>query len=233
MPHLSLVIPAFNEEDRLGTTLSKITEYLPGLSIDYEVIVVDDGSGDKTYEIAKDFGKKVKALTLGRNCGKGAAVRNGVLQALGDFVFFSDADLSTPISELPKLLNSLQNGSDVAIGSRAVDYSMIREHQPFYREWMGKTFNKIVQLVVLKGIKDTQCGFKGFSSQAAKRIFTNAKIDGFGFDVEILYLARKFKLSISEIPVEWYNDSRSKVSPVKDSLKMLTEIFRIKKIHEN
>lgn len=231
MLDLSLVIPAYNEEDRLALTLDKSTDYLNSLTENYEIIVVDDGSADNTLNISKNYGKNVIAYTLGKNSGKGAAVRRGMLEASGEYILFSDADLSTPIYETQKLLSALKNNIDVAVGSRAVDYSMIKEHQPFYREFMGKTFNKIVQFVVLKGIKDTQCGFKGFTNSAAKQIFSHAKIDGFGFDVEILYLARKFGLNIREIPVEWYNDTRSKVNPIKDSLKMITELFKIKRIH--
>ncbi len=233
MPEISLVIPAFNEEDRLIATVKNASSYLDNHYPDYEIIVVDDGSSDSTYEIASDIGGKVQVIKLEKNSGKGAAVRKGMIAAKGVFRFFSDADLSTPIYEIEKLFEKLKSGYDLAIGSRAVDTSLVKEHQPFYREFMGKTFNKIVRILVVGGIKDTQCGFKGFRADAASMIFASAKIDGFGFDVELLFLAKKFKLSIAEIPVEWYNDERSKVDPVRDSIKMLAEILRIRSIHRN
>ena len=230
-PYITLIIPAYNEEACLENSLVKATDYLVKNNINYEIITVDDGSTDKTANIAKNFGQNVKLISQPQNMGKGAAVRRGMIEGEGEILVFSDADFSTPIYELDKILDGLRNGADVCIGSRAVDYSMIKEHQPFYREFMGKTFNKIVQLFVLKGIKDTQCGFKGFTENAAKHIFSKAQIDGFGFDVEILYLARHLGLRIDEIPVEWYNEERSAVNPIKDSFKMLIEIFKIKKLH--
>lgn len=231
-PEISLIIPAYNEELRIGKTLDKIIEYFELLNRTYEIIVVDDGSKDDTASVVQDY-KNVKILKQIPNQGKGAAVRRGMLESTGDFRIFSDADLSTPIKEFQKLYDCFKSGTDVCIGSRAVDYSMIKVHQPFYREFMGKTFNKIVQLLVIKGIKDTQCGFKGFSEKAAKQIFNIAKIDGFGFDVEIIYLASKLGFKVKEIPVEWYNDDRSTVNPIKDSLKMFKEILNIRKIHRN
>jgi dolichyl-phosphate beta-glucosyltransferase len=229
---ISIVIPAYNEEFRLPSTLSTIIEFTSKRSEDFELIVVDDGSRDNTVQVAKNFEGKVLVLALDRNLGKGAAVRLGMLEAKGDYIFFSDADLSTPISELDKLLNELKNSSDIAIGSRAVDFSSIKIHQPFYREFMGKTFNQIVQLLVVKGIKDTQCGFKGFSHDSAKNVFGKSKINGFGFDVEILYLARRMGYKIKEISVEWFNDEQSKINPITDSFKMLMEIIRIRNLHK-
>ncbi|MEN6511287.1 MAG: dolichyl-phosphate beta-glucosyltransferase [Chloroherpetonaceae bacterium] len=228
---ISIVIPAYNEEERLPTTLRTIIDYFENLSKDYEIIVVDDGSQDKTAEIAQHFNPRVKVIKLSKNLGKGAAVREGISHAQGDFILFSDADLSTPITEFHKLQESLENGSHIAIGSRAIDSSLIKVHQPFYREFMGKTFNKIVRALVLRGIHDTQCGFKMFKKSVAKQIFSLAKIDGFGFDVEILYLAHKMNFKIAEIPVEWRNDTKSKISPVYDSLKMFFEILKIRSLH--
>ncbi len=229
-PYISLIIPAYNEEERLGNTLKIAIAYLNNTHYFYEIIVSDDGSTDATVEIAKQF-DQVKAITAERNQGKGAAVKRGMLAAEGDIRVFSDADLSTPIYEIDKLITAINSGYQICIGSRAVNEELIKKHQPFYREFMGKTFNKIVQMLVLKGISDTQCGFKGFSEEAAVKIFSNAKIDHFGFDVEILYLARKYGYSIKETPVEWFNDERSKVDPVKDSIKMLFDIMRIRRIH--
>jgi len=229
---ISIVIPAYNEEFRLPSTLNTILDFTSNRSEDFELIVVDDGSRDNTVQVAKKFQGKVRVLTLDRNSGKGAAVRRGMLEATGDFLFFSDADLSTPIAELDKLLNELKNSCDIAIGSRAIDFSSIKIHQPFYREFMGKTFNQIVQLLVVKGIKDTQCGFKGFRNETAKDVFNKSKIDGFGFDVEILYIARRIGYKIKEISVEWFNDEQSKINPIIDSFKMLLEIVRIRNLHK-
>jgi dolichyl-phosphate beta-glucosyltransferase len=197
----------------------------------YEIIVVDDGSSDDTVAIAKAFGGNVSVLSQSSNMGKGAAVRRGMLTATGDIRIFTDADFSTPIYEIEKILPKIEAGADICIGSRALDPSMIKEHQPFYREFMGKTFNQFVQVLFFKGISDTQCGFKGFTRAAAEKIFLKAKINGFSFDVELLYLASKAGLRVEQVSVEWYNDARSKVNPVKDSLMMLIELFRIKRIH--
>ncbi|TNE32084.1 glycosyltransferase family 2 protein [bacterium] len=230
-PYLSIIIPAYNEADRIEASLQKAVDYLGQKDYEYEIIVADDGSTDNTVAIANKFGDKVKAYALPKNTGKGAAVRMGMLKAKGDIRIFTDADFSTPIYEIEKIVYSLKNNFDIVIGSRALDYGMVKEHQPFYREFMGKMFNKFVQLLVIKGIKDTQCGFKGFTEEAAINIFSKAKIDGFSFDVEALYLANKAGYRIDEVPVEWYNDDRSKVNPITDSIKMLIEIMRIKKIH--
>lgn len=232
MLDVSIIIPAYKEEERLSVSLQKIIDYFSNLQFSYEIIVVDDGSKDKTAEIAQSF-KNVKLLIQEVNQGKGAAVRRGMLEAKGNFRLFTDADLSTPIYEFDKLYKEYKNGYDIVIGSRAIDYSMIKVHQPFYREMMGKTFNKIVQLLVVKGISDTQCGFKGMSDRSAFEVFSKSKINGFGFDVEMLYLADRFNYKIKEISVEWYNDDRSKVDPIKDSIKMFIEILKIRSIHKN
>ncbi len=229
-PYLSIVIPAYNEEKRLSNTLEIVIAYLGENFSNWEIIVVDDGSEDATADVAKKF-DEVILLQQPRNLGKGAAVRKGMLEAKGDVRLFSDADLSTPIYEMDKLLTSINKGFDLAIGSRGLNYDLIKKHQPFYREFMGKTFNKIVQALILSGIKDTQCGFKAFTEKSCMEIFTRSKIDGFGFDVEILWLARKLGFSIDEIPVEWYNDSRSRVNPIKDSYRMLVDIVKIKYVH--
>ena len=230
---LSIIIPAFNEESRISFTLQKVIEFLNANYTNYEIIVVDDGSKDKTVDVCNQFKHKVNTISLGINSGKGAAVRKGMIEAKGDIRIFMDADLSTPIYEIKKVIDKLQNGSDVCIGSRALNREMVKEHQPFYRELMGKTFNKIVQLFVFKGIEDTQCGFKAFSKKAAAIIFPNSKINGFSFDVELIYLALKAGLKVEQVPVEWYNDKRSTVHPIYDSLNMLFEIMKIRKIHKN
>ena len=231
-PDLSFIIPAYNEELRLSKTIGIVLEYFSMQDYSTEIIIVDDGSRDNTVKIAKQF-EKIIVLSQPKNLGKGAAVKRGMLESKGKYRIFSDADLSTPIYEIPKLLNILKNGFSVSIGSRAVDGNLIKKHQPFYREAMGKTFNKIVQFLVIRGISDTQCGFKGFTKEAAEDIFKRSLINGFGFDVEILYLASKLGFKVKEIPVEWYNAEGSKVSAVKDSIKMLTEIMRIRNFHKN
>ena len=229
---LSIIIPTYNETERIKQSLDAACEYLNDKHYEYEIIVVDDGSTDDTVKIAREFGGNVTVLPQAKNLGKGAAVRRGMLAAKGDIRIFTDADFSTPIYEIEKLIEKLEAGADICIGSRALDPSMIKEHQPFYREFMGKTFNKFVQLMFFKGISDTQCGFKGFTKEAAEKIFPQAKINGFSFDVELLYLASKEGLKVEQVSVEWYNDARSKVNPVKDSMMMLIELFRIKKLHK-
>ncbi|MDC1067796.1 glycosyltransferase family 2 protein [Candidatus Kapabacteria bacterium] len=226
---ISIIIPAYNEEDRISDSIISIKEFLTKSSFDSEIIVVDDGSTDNTVSNCKALG--VAVLEQKQNKGKGAAVRRGMLESSGDIKIFTDADLSTPIKEINTILPYFKKGYDVVIGSRALQNELIREHQPWYREAMGKIFNKIVQFLVIKGIRDTQCGFKAFTSEAALNIFSESKIDGFAFDVEALYLASKNNYSVKEVPVEWYNDERSKVDPIKDSIKMFFEIIKIKGLH--
>ncbi|MGQ9819899.1 MAG: dolichyl-phosphate beta-glucosyltransferase [Candidatus Kapaibacteriales bacterium] len=230
---ISFVIPVYNEEGRIGKTLEVVLDYFSKTDYTTELIVVDDGSTDNTAKIVKGFSKRVKLLHYEKNHGKGAAVRYGMLSSNGDYRIFSDADLSTPIYEIEKILQKLKNGADICIGSRAIDPSLIKKHQPFYREFMGKTFNKFVQMLIMKGVEDTQCGFKGFTAESAQYLFSRSKIDGFSFDVEILYLAQQAKMRIEQVPVEWYNDQRTKVHPIRDSFNMFIELLKIKKIHSN
>lgn len=191
---LSIIIPAYNEEMRIVASLEYALNYYKTQDYDFEIIVVDDGSSDATADAASNIDDKIRVVKQPKNMGKGAAVRCGMLEAKGDIKLFSDADFSTPAYETNKLLDCIQNGNDICIGSRAVDDNLIKKHQPFYREFMGKTFNKFVQLLLVKGIKDTQCGFKAFTKKSAKVIFEKAKINGFGFDTELLYLAKKKRL---------------------------------------
>lgn len=230
---ISFVIPVYNEEERIERTLEKVWDYFTAHNYNFEILVVDDGSQDNTLEKLRKFENQIKVISYNPNRGKGAAVRTGMLASSGKFRFFSDADLSTPIYEIEKLLEKLRSGADICIGSRAIDPSLIKKHQPFYREFMGKMFNKFVQLLVFKGIEDTQCGFKGFTERAAELVFSKSKIDGFSFDVEVLYLAQMAGLRIEQVPVEWYNDRRTKVNPIKDSVRMFIELLKIKKLHTN
>ena len=231
---LSVIIPAYNEENRLPATLKEIGSYLDQGKTDYEIIVVDDGSKDKTTlkvkEIKNNNGR-VQLLQNEKNRGKGLSVRKGILAAQGEYILFYDADGSTPISELEKLLEKLRAGYDIAIGSRGLKESQIRVRQPFYREYMGKIFNRLVRLLTVPGIADTQCGFKCFRREAARELFTLQKIKRFSFDVEILYLAQKRGYKIAEVPVVWMNSPVSRVGLIKDSLRMLFDLFRIRLIH--
>lgn len=232
---LSIIIPAYNEEKRLNPTLQKIDSYLNSNDYQYEVIVVDDGSTDKTKEAALSSTLyqtgKLKLLQNSQNRGKGFSVKKGILASTGDYIIFSDADLSTPIEEIEKLLSYIESGFDIAIGSRSVEGAKVRIHQPFYREYMGKFFNVLVQFFVLKGIVDTQCGFKLFRAEVARDIASCLKIDGFSFDVEVLYLAVKKGYRVKEVPVVWMNSPVSRVNPLFDSYKMFIELLSIKRLH--
>jgi dolichyl-phosphate beta-glucosyltransferase len=208
---LSVVIPAYNEALRLPATLARVKEHLGRLGIAHEIVVVDDGSTDATSEVARAAGEGVRVLRHEPNRGKGYAVRRGMLAATGARRLLTDADLSTPIEELAKLEAALDGGCDVAIGSRAIAGARIEVHQPAYREAMGRLFNRLVRVLLLPGLHDTQCGFKLFSARAAEAAFADAALDGFSFDVEALYLARQRGLRIAEVPVTWRNDAATRV----------------------
>ncbi|MEW6102569.1 MAG: dolichyl-phosphate beta-glucosyltransferase [bacterium] len=226
MIYLSVVIPCFNEENRISQTLSKITDYLKNRGFNYEIIVVDDGSTDKTISCLRDF-ENIVVLKNEKNIGKGYSVRRGVMEAKGEYILFSDADLSTPIEEVERLLEEIKE-NDIVIGSRASLESKILIRQPWWRERMGKIFNIFVRLFVIKGFKDTQCGFKLFKGGVAKRIFELGRINRFAFDVEILFLAKKFGYKIKEVGVCWRNSFASKVSPITSSLNMAFSLFLIR-----
>jgi len=230
-PFVSIVIPSHNEEKRLPKTIERILEYLAEQKYSFEIIVVDDGSKDATVELVKDFisrGANIRLLENGTNRGKGFSVKSGVLIAQGEYVFFSDADLSTPIEEIEKLLLRLKEGCDVVFASRGMHNSAVIVREAWYRDTMGKVFGFLVRNLAVKGIRDSQCGFKGFRKSAALKIFPLQTIDGFAFDVEILFIARKLKMSMAEIPVRWIDSPKSKVNPVLDSLKMLIGLFKVR-----
>jgi dolichyl-phosphate beta-glucosyltransferase len=230
-PDLSIVIPAYNEELRLPATLERLAEYLPTLGLQTELLIVDDGSRDRTAAVAASFAAKITGLRVlanGTNRGKGYSVRHGMLEAVGELVLFTDADLSAPIEESDKLISALKNGYDVAIGSRALNRGLISTHESVFREFAGIIFNKIVRVVLWLPFVDTQCGFKAFRRERCRIIFELQRIEGFGFDPELLYLARHYGLRAIEIPVRWGHSPDTKVSMLRDSFKMFIDIFVIR-----
>jgi glycosyltransferase involved in cell wall biosynthesis len=228
-PGLSVVIPAFNEEARIGRSLDRILPYLEGRNQSWEILVVDDGSGDRTVRTVESFGNsRVRVLKNPTNRGKGYSVRRGFLEARGQWVLFTDADLSTPIEELETLLASARDGADVVIGSRAIDRSRILVHQSRFREWSGIVFNLFVRLLLRLPIRDTQCGFKLFRRSRSIRVFSLQRIPGFGFDPEILYLVRKAGLTLREVPVTWSNDAATRVRFPRDPVTMFLNLIEIR-----
>ena len=234
-PEISIVIPAFEEEDRLGSSLEKIVSYLRQGPGNTEVIVVDDGSKDETAKAAETFFGTVpdipaRVIRYEQNRGKGFAVKTGLQAAEADVALFSDADLSTPIEEMPKLIDPILTGTyDLTFGSRALDRSLIGAHQPWRREQGGKVFNLVVRTLTGLPFWDTQCGFKAFNLKKFRPLLDLMRIDRFGFDVEFLYVADLHGLKLNEIPVRWNNDERSKVSVVRDSLRMFNEVREIRR----
>ena len=227
---LSIVIPAYDEEDRIGATLKRIVEYMQVQPETWEILVVDDGSTDGTAAAVKNAcqSDSVHLLQYNGNRGKGYAVRYGILHAQGNFVLFSDADLATPIEELVHLMDAIRQGFDIAIGSRDVPGAKLERRQSAIRELGGKLFNRCVQLIAVPGIHDTQCGFKLFTRASAQKIFSLCRIDNFSFDVEVLFLARKLGYKIKETPVRWTHQDGSKVRFVRDAIRMFKTLFRIR-----
>jgi len=228
--NISVVIPAYNEESRLGATLDRVLAYMQEKGHEHEIIVVNDGSRDGTAAIAGRYTDRgVRLLENPGNRGKGYSVRHGMLEASRDLVLFSDADLSTPIEEADRLAAPVLEGrAEVAIGSRAVTGANVEVSQPFYRVAMGKIFNRFVRVIALGGIADTQCGFKLFTRDAARAVFSKQRFEGFSFDVEVLFIARKLGYRIAEVPVRWLNSPDTKVSAVRDSIAMFVDLFRVR-----
>ncbi|MGC0775340.1 MAG: dolichyl-phosphate beta-glucosyltransferase [Candidatus Acidiferrum sp.] len=230
VPDLSIVIPSYNEELRLPATLERIAAYLPSLNGETEILVVDDGSKDRTAEVAESFRKRLPNLRVvsnGLNRGKGFSVRHGMREARGRSVLFTDADLSAPIEEAPKLLEALKT-YDIAIGSRALDRSLITVHESRFREFAGIVFNTIVRLILRLPFVDTQCGFKAFRREPCRILFEQQRIERFGFDPELLYLARHHGLHTIEIPVRWGHSPATKVNMLHDSIQMFLDVFTIR-----
>jgi dolichyl-phosphate beta-glucosyltransferase len=229
---LSVIVPAYNEEGRLAPGLRQALEYLALRGEPYELLVVDDGSRDATSRVAEAFAPQgVRVVRHERNRGKGAAVRTGLLASRGRKVLISDADFSTPIEEIEKLERSLQDGTPLVIGSRGLADSQIRQRQPFYREMMGRTFNRLIRMFGVRGIRDTQCGFKLARGEEGRRIASELKIEGFAWDVEMIWLARRRGYKIAEVGVIWVNSPDSRVDPIRSSFSMLRDVITMRLRH--
>lgn len=229
-PYLSIIIPAYNEETRLPLTLPKVAEFVEAQSYQAEVLVVDDGSIDRTAEIVTEFATQHPTVRLVRaeHGGKGHAVKIGMLQAQGEYAFLCDADLAMPITELTKFLPPQLDSYQVAIGSREAK-GAVRYHEPAYRHIMGRVFNWLVKIMAVPGFEDTQCGFKCFHRSVRQDLFSHQTIAGFGFDVEVLYIAQKRGYRIFEVPIHWYYQTESKVHPVRDTIRMVQDMLTVRR----
>ena len=231
VPQLSVIVPAYNEEERIEAALRSMHRYLSQRDSSFEIIVVNDGSQDATSAVVERFQQEapeIRLVSYEKNRGKGYAVRLGMLQAQGKFFLQNDADGATPITELDRLEKAIDDGADIAIGSRALSSSDTNVSALWYRKAMGRVFNGIVNVVAVPGIADTQCGFKLYRREAAHELFRRQHAEGFSFDVEILYLARKRDLRVIEVPVNWENVPGSKINLVSDSLHMLCDVLRFR-----
>lgn len=233
---ISIIIPCYNEEARLNKSLYEILNFIKTTNYNIQIIMVDNCSTDKTVSILKDYKTKFsnyKIIYANEYKGKGWAIKKGILNSDGEIIIFTDADLSTPITEIKKIIIEINLDADVVIGSRQNKESKILKKQTFLRENMGKTFNRLLQSILFTGFKDTQCGFKGFKKEAAFNLFNINIINGFAFDAEILFLAKNiFNYKISEIPVTWINSENSKVNIIRDSLMMLKDLIKIRILYK-
>ena len=233
-PELSIIIPAYNEESRLARTLTRIRDYFASKNISpnqVEILIVDDGSRDNTARVAEKWAREMPSVRLisnGDNRGKGFSVRHGMLEACGRIALFTDADLSSPIEECEKLLAAIDAGNDVAIGSRALDRSLITMHQSQLRELAGMIFNGFVRIAMGLPFRDTQCGFKAFVRESSRIVFEQQRIERFGFDPEILFLAKRHGLRTAEVAVRWAHDPATKVHMLRDSLMMFFDLIIIR-----
>jgi len=236
MPYLSIVIPAYNEAKRIAASLDKIADYLSAQKYTYEALVVDDGSTDGTAEVCRAIASShpwLEVLRYPANRGKGHAVRAGVLAVGGEHVLICDADLATPIEELDGFWRFFEEGADIVIASRPLRESHLVKRQPLYREFAGRVFNLLVRAVAVRGIHDTQCGFKLFRGEAARAIFPLCSLNDFGFDIEVLHVAQRIGFRIREAPVHWHHRPGSKVRLLRDGLRMLLDLFRIRLRHRD
>jgi dolichyl-phosphate beta-glucosyltransferase len=227
----SLVIPAYNESERITASLDKILAYIAQNRWDAEILVVNDGSRDNTADVIRQYAQRspiVRLLENPGNRGKGYSVRHGMLQARGDILIFSDADLSSPIYESAKLIREIEKGADVAFGSRWLEADTQTERQSILRQIAGRVYNLLLRVILGLNYKDTQCGLKAFTREAAEKVFTRQKIERWGFDPELLFIAKKFGMKMVEVPVEWAHDDRSKINPVVDGFKMGMEMLKIR-----
>lgn len=224
---LSIVIPAHNEENRLPQTLEQVLRFIERQSFTSEVIIVENGSTDRTFEVAQKFAQKhTNIRVLQSERGKGAAVKRGMLEALGEYRFMCDADLSMPVEEIFKFIPPALDGFDIAIASREAK-GAVRYNEPAYRHLGGRGINFIIQALILPGLNDTQCGFKCFSAKATNDIFKLQTLNGWSFDIELLYIARRHGYHIHEIPIHWHHHPDTKVSALRDAVQMIKDIFRI------
>jgi glycosyltransferase involved in cell wall biosynthesis len=227
----SIIIPAYNEGQRLGATLDRVLAYLEANGWKAEVLVVNDGSSDSTAELVQGYAAghpQVRLLQNPGNRGKGYSVRNGMRQAAGELLLFTDSDLSAPITEAGKLFARIAAGADVAIGSRWLDPATQTARQPLYRQFFGRSFNLLLRLILGLRFKDTQCGFKAFNRRAAELIFARQRIERWGFDPELLFLAGQLGLKVDEVSVAWADDPRTKVRPLRDGLRIFSEMLRVR-----
>lgn len=228
---MAVIIPAYNEDQRILPTLERVRDYLSGQSYTWSVTLISDGSSDQTEAIGRQFAAQnpgFDVLHYTPNRGKGYAVRKGMLSVEGEMILFSDADLAAPIEEVEKLLEHMEAGADIAIGSRPLKESNLEIRQPLYREYLGRAFNFAVQTLAIRGIKDTQCGFKIFTQKAARDVFSRCKMDGFSFDFEALMVARDLGYRIDEVPIRWRHQEGSKVVLMRDGPRMLRDLVKLR-----